>query len=174
MKIYTGQGDRGKTRIYSGERVLKSDLRVEAYGTIDELGAIIAFARSFAVQEETLEYLGRIQRELFMVAAELASSNPEEQLKDKITPEHIKELEENIDDITKKIELGNEFVIPGPYSSSASLHIARTVSRRAERAVVRHAQNTPVRNEILVYLNRISDLLFMLANYEEKEVRELP
>lgn len=170
MKIYTGQGDKGRTQIFSGERVLKSDLRVEAYGTIDELGAVIALAGSFAKSCETIDILGRIQEELFLVGAELATNNPEEKLKNKkiIEKMHIDILEQNIDDITKKVDLGHSFVVPQPYAPSASLHLARTVARRAERAVIRYAEKNPVRNMLLVYLNRLSDLMFILANYEDQ------
>lgn len=169
MKIYTGRGDKGQTSIFTGEQVLKSDDRVEAYGTIDELGAVLALAESFSKKEETLSILGRVQKELFLVGAELASNNPEEKLKEMIEEKHVKMLEKDIDDITKKVDLGHSFVVPRPYAPSASLHLARTVARRAERAVVRYSQESPVRNLLLVYLNRLSDLLFILANYEDKE-----
>lgn len=169
MKIYTGQGDNGQTSIFTGEKVLKCDTRVEAYGTIDELGAVIALAGSFAKFKETINVLNRIQKELFLVGAELASNNPEEKLKEIVEEKHVSMLEKDIDDFTTKVDLGHSFVVPRPYAPSASLHFARTVARRAERAVVRYSLEKPVRNLLLVYLNRLSDLMFILANFEDQK-----
>lgn len=168
MSIYTKTGDQGKTGLLRGERVYKSDQRIEAYGTVDEVVSALALARSFITRKGTSDILSKIEKDLFILSTELASSEPQ-MLKDRISQEDIEELEEKIDEIMTKTSLNNGFILPGPYNSSASIHLARTIARRAEREVVKLRQTTPLRNEILVYLNRLSDLLFALAKYEEEE-----
>ncbi|MGB9975663.1 cob(I)yrinic acid a,c-diamide adenosyltransferase [Thermovenabulum sp.] len=169
MKIYTKKGDKGETSLFGGERVKKYDIRVEAYGTVDEVLAIIAFARSNVNTQKAKGYLFKIEKELFKLGAELACKNPEGILKERITDDDVKWLEEKIDELMEEIEFKKDFVIPGPYSSSSSLHIARTVARRAERCVVRLSEEQDIRPEIIRYLNRLSDFLFTLSLYQEKE-----
>lgn len=169
MGIYTKTGDKGKTGLLDGTRVYKSDTRIEAYGTVDEVVSAIALARSFALKEEVSEILKRVERELFFLASELAIPEPRGTLKNTITEEHIAWLENKIDKIMTKTSLNNDFIVPGPYKSSASIHMARTIARRAERQAVRLDLEVPIRREILVYLNRLSDLLFALAKYQEEE-----
>lgn len=169
MKIYTKKGDKGETSLLGGKRVKKYDMRVEAYGTIDEVLALIAFTRANVNTQKAKEFLLKIEKELFKLGAELACTEPERILKEKITEDDIKWLEDKIDDLMEEIEFKKDFVIPGPYSSSSSLHIARTVVRRAERHVVRLSEEENIRAEVIKYLNRLSDFLFTLSLYEEQE-----
>lgn len=169
MGIYTKTGDQGKTKLLDGTRVQKSDTRIEAYGTVDEVVSTIALARSFVLKQEVSDILKKIEEELFLLSSELAIPKPNGTLKNKITQEHIKWLEKKIDEIMAKTNLNNDFIVPGPYKSSASIHMARTIARRAERQTVKLNLEAPIRREILVYLNRLSDLLFALAKYQEEE-----
>lgn len=169
MKIYTKKGDKGETSLIGGKRVKKSDIRVEAYGTVDEVVALIAFARANVNTQKSKDLLLKVEKELFKLGAELACAEPEKVLKDRITEDDIRWLEDKIDDLMEEIEFKKDFVLPGPYPSSSSLHIARTVVRRAERFVVRLSEQESVRPEVLKYLNRLSDFLFTLSLYEEKE-----
>lgn len=168
MAIYTKTGDSGKTSLFDGKRLFKSDTRVEAYGTVDELVAAIALARSFNLGMDISEILKKIEEDLFLVAAELATNKPNV-LKSRVTQEHINWLETRIDEIMSKTSLKNDFIVPGPYKSSASMHLARTIARRAERQMVKVNLEIPVRKEILIYLNRLSDLLFAIAKLQEEE-----
>lgn len=178
MKIYTGGGDRGKTSLFSGERVSKSDLRVEAYGDVDELnsllGALVAFLPS--VEAALAEEIERIQSDLLHVGAWLAvtpgsSASSELEL---ITGEHSKGLEAAIDRIEEELPALKDFLLPGGHVSAAWAHVARAVCRRAERQVVRLAagasedETTSHLQGIITYLNRLSDYLFVLARYCNK------
>ncbi|MFO7152341.1 MAG: cob(I)yrinic acid a,c-diamide adenosyltransferase [Bacillota bacterium] len=169
MKIYTKRGDQGETSLLGGKRARKSDSRVEAYGTVDEVVALIAFARASVNSRKSGELLLKVEKELFKLAAELACPEPEKVLKDRISEEDIRWLEDRIDELMGEVEFRRDFIIPGPYRSSASLHMARTVARRAERVAVRLSEEENVRPEVLKYLNRLSDFLYALALYEEKE-----
>jgi len=169
MKIYTKRGDQGDTSLLGGRRVKKSDRRVEAYGTVDEVVAVIAFARANVNTQKSKDLLLKVEKELFKLAAEVACPEPEKILKDRITKEEISWIEEKIDELMGELEFRRDFVVPGPYSSSSSLHMARTVARRAERMVVRLSEEEIISPEVLKYLNRLSDFLFALALYEEKE-----
>lgn len=137
MSIYTKTGDKGGTGLLDGTRVSKSDVRLEAYGTVDEVVSFLALARAFVLQKETADILGKIERELFILSSELANPKGDVGLKNKICKEHIDWLEDKIDTISGKINLGRDFIVPGPYKSSAILHVVRTVARRAERQVVK-------------------------------------
>lgn len=158
-KISTKTGDGGTTALASGERVSKSDARVETYGTIDELQAQLGMARAFAMsadQDDVAADLKRIEERLFHVMAQVAdapSSNP-------ITEEDVQWLESRTDAYAPE---RFAFVIPGNSIPSASLHVARTVARRCERQLVRLAQEEPVDPTLLAYLNRLSDLLYCMA-----------
>lgn len=169
LGIYTKTGDKGKTGLLDGTRVCKSDLRLEAYGTVDEVVSALALTRSFVLQKETEDILEKIERELFILSSELANLQGDIGLKNKISKDHINWLEKKIDEISAKTSLNKGFIVPGPYKSSAMLHITRTITRRAERQVVKLNLKKPIRKEVLVYLNRLSDLLFVLAKYEEEE-----
>lgn len=168
MKIYTRTGDRGDTGLFGGGRVGKDDPRVEAYGDVDELNAAIGLARAVEQMPRVDEVLMPIQRDLFSLGALLATPDLEkmrEQLaKARVTTERIEELEHQIDEGDAELEPLKAFILPGGSPKAAALHLARTVCRRAERRVVHLRRSEPDIPEIVVvYLNRLSDLLFTLA-----------
>jgi cob(I)alamin adenosyltransferase len=168
MKIYTRTGDTGNTGLFGGARVDKDDPRVEAYGTVDELNSCLGVVRTTGLSAATDASLVRIQSDLFTVGAELACvAGKEDKLR--ITPIgelDILRLEGWIDASEAPLAPLQHFVLPGGCSSAAELHRARTVCRRAERRTLSAGRASPIRSEILVYLNRLSDLLFVLARYE--------
>ncbi|ELC8389351.1 cob(I)yrinic acid a,c-diamide adenosyltransferase [Clostridium perfringens] len=170
MNIYTKTGDKGTTSLFGGSRVDKCDLRVDAYGTIDELISFIGLAYAELTDEEEKEILNKIQKELFMLGAELASDEKGlELLKDKIQLEHIEYLEKSIDKYMGIAGSLTAFVIPGKNKPSATLHVARTVARRGERIMTALNEVQPLREEIKKYINRLSDTLFALARYYEEK-----
>jgi cob(I)alamin adenosyltransferase len=172
MKIYTGTGDKGKTSLFSGERRLKTDIRIDAYGDLDELNAIIgALAAHLSAEEELIVELQRIQRELFQVGSWLATlpdSAAIESLQE-ITAEQIAVLEKSIDRHEQLLPDINAFILPGGHITAAWAHLARTVCRRCERKVVALFNETIQSNvsapyqHLLVFLNRLSDYFFVLA-----------
>ena len=170
MKLYTRTGDDGSTGLFGGDRVSKDDPRVEAYGTVDELNAAVGLAGSACDGQAPSspsfpEILGGVQSRLFDIGADLATpaSSPHAGKIMRISNRHVAEVEAWID----AVEAGNEpmrsFVLPGGSDLAARLHLARTVCRRAERAIVTLARTTPINPETLVYVNRVSDLLFAMA-----------
>ena len=172
MKIYTRRGDEGETGLLGGDRVPKTDPRVEAYGTVDELNAAVGLARSLARQagEELLgdRRLKRIQDDLFAIGARLAAADPvrarEKGLVPDFPPGRVGDLEAWIDELDAELPELDAFLLPGGSPAGAQLHAARTVCRRAERAVVRLAgDHEDLAEVVLPYLNRLSDLLFTLA-----------
>lgn len=167
LKIYTRTGDDGDTGLFGGGRVTKDHPRVEAYGDIDELNAVIGQARSAEMMPRIDEVLAPIQRDLFAIGALLATPDLEkmkEQLeKARISDERIAQMERSIDDGEAELEPLKAFILPGGTPKAAALHVARTVCRRAERAVVRLQRDVEVPQAVIIYLNRLSDLLFVLA-----------
>jgi cob(I)alamin adenosyltransferase len=170
MKIYTKTGDDGTTGLFGGARVAKASGRVEAYGTVDETNAVIGIARATKLDAMTDGVLERVQVDLFTLGAELACvPGKEEKLGMKLLEAADAErLERAIDDAEKELPPLKSFVLPGGSAQAASLHLARTVCRRAERAVLALDDAKP-RNEIVIYLNRLSDLLFVLARRANAE-----
>jgi cob(I)alamin adenosyltransferase len=167
MKIYTGYGDKGFTSLSGGEKVKKNDPRVEVYGTIDELSSSLGIAVAKSETEEIRERIKQIQNELFVISAEIAS--PPGKMPASITPINetcIRQLEEKIDALQAALPELRHFILPGGTEGAAFLHSARTVTRRAERLLVKLMESVPVREELLIYLNRLSDLLFVMARYE--------
>ncbi len=162
MKIYTKTGDKGTTALYGGKRVSKADLRIDAYGTVDELNAHIGLLRDIADINADKEFLYNIQNKLFTLGSILASNPAKEKPKSipDILEEDILTLENEIDDINKTIEPLKFFIIPGGHSSISHSHIARCVCRRTERICVALSQIEKVDDRILKYLNRLSDYLF--------------
>lgn len=163
MKIYTKTGDRGETGLFAGPRVRKDHPRIEAYGTVDELNSLLGLARAEVPPEDMDQVLTQIQHELFALGAELATPAPEKQhyLVSNVAVEH---LESVIDQYESRLPPLKEFILPGGTRLAAVLHVARTVCRRAERCVVAVMnERDTVRWEIVEYLNRLSDLLFVLA-----------
>ena len=167
MKIYTRTGDRGDTGLFGGGRVPKNDPRVEAYGDVDELNAHLGLARAIEMMPRIDEVLVPIQRDLFALGALLATpdhAKMHEQLaKARIDEDRVSQLERAIDQGEEELEPLRAFIIPGGTPKSAALHVARTVCRRAERRVIALAQATELPTLVVIYLNRLSDLLFVLA-----------
>ncbi|MGZ8571858.1 MAG: cob(I)yrinic acid a,c-diamide adenosyltransferase [Actinomycetota bacterium] len=173
-RIYTKTGDDGTTGLLYGGRIPKSDLATEAYGTTDEAVAVLGLARALSEDETMRADLLTLQRELFVVGADLAT-NPRERAKlepevSLVTERMVQGLERRIDDLVTARPLPEVFVVPGANPASASIDIARSVVRRAERAVVamEHARRE-VNPEVRRYLNRLSDLLFVLARWQAGE-----
>ena len=166
-KIYTRTGDVGSTGLASGARVSKSDPRVEAYGTVDELNAVIGVARLHSGQNDRIDaMLGRIQNELFDLGADLATplDPPPKWEALRIVQSQIDRLETEIDWMNESLKALDSFILPGGSPLSAHLHLARTVARRAERDAIRLVETgTPVTPEAVRYLNRLADHLFVAA-----------
>ena len=165
MKIYTRSGDSGETGLFGGPRVRKDAVRIEAYGTIDELNAAIGVARSEPVPEEIDRVLLRIQNDLFDLGAELATPDPVARGTRSIQTAQVTALESDIDRSEAKLEPLNQFILPGGTRSASQLHLARTICRRAERRLVTLAdtEGEAIAQELVAYVNRLSDLLFVLA-----------
>jgi len=173
-KIYTRTGDTGDTGLFGGGRVSKSDLRVEAYGTVDELNAALGWAASKVNQQEIKDYIEAVQDDLFVIGADLATSPPTEARPRPrvpiLTKSRIGEIESWIDKADDGLPGLTAFVLPGGSEGAAALHMARTICRRAERAVVRLGAHEEVSNGVIPYLNRLSDLIFTLARLENHGV----
>ena len=169
-KVTTRTGDTGYTGLIGRERVPKWDPRPDTYGTVDEATSALGLARAMSAQPRVKEIILRLQRELYVLMAELATS-PEEQGKHAgmiITAEHVAGLEALTEELKQDVEIGNVFVIPGETAAGAALDLSRTIVRRAERLTARLLHDGTVTNaELLRYLNRLSDVLFVLARYEE-------
>ena len=165
MKIYTRTGDGGETALLGGTRVSKADPRVAAYGDVDELNAWLGFVRAGADDPGLTAMVEHIQRDLFAIGARLADpsgSVADRMEKTAVTDEDVQQLEKWIDTLETELPPLRRFILAGGSASGASLHVARTVSRRAERSVVALGRDQ-VERQILVYLNRLSDLLFVMA-----------
>jgi cob(I)alamin adenosyltransferase len=166
LKIYTRTGDKGDTGLFGGGRVLKTHPRVEAYGDVDELNAAIGLARAIELMPRVDEVLVPLQRDLFAIGALLATPDHEKMKKQlekaRIDEERIAELEHAIDDGDRELEPLKSFIVPGGTPKAAALHVARTVCRRAERRVI-SLESEGIPPIVVIYLNRLSDLLFTLA-----------
>ncbi len=174
MKVYTRSGDSGETNLLFGGRVSKNDPRPTACGAIDEANSALGMARAVSTDETVRTRITHVQRELFVVGGELATSTEHREMLEKdsgvVTSDMTARLESWIDEIDSKIELPNEFILPGGSPASAAIDLARTVVRRAERDVVGLQHDHLLANdEILRYLNRLSDFLFMLGRYEDRK-----
>ena len=163
-KVYTRTGDRGKTSLYTGERVSKDSLRVEAYGSVDEADSVLGQASAFAVHENVKSTIYKLQKDLWMLMADVASVGNEPNIK----PEDVTELERLIDSYTESLQPLDHFLVPGETKSESFLNAARSVVRRAERAMWRLNESEPVNEVDIRYLNRLSDLCFTLGRYESE------
>ena len=164
MKIYTKTGDTGETGLFGGTRVPKDAMRIETCGTVDELNACIGYARSQIQDTEIDGILQRIQNELFDIGADLATLETHPKAASlRIPPTLTPKLEREIDLFEAELPPLKNFILPGGSTGGAAVHLARTVCRRAERCVVTLAKAESVNPEVLIYLNRLSDLLFVLA-----------
>ena len=175
MKIYTRTGDKGQTSLVYGQRVNKDDLRVEAYGTCDEANSMIGLAisyledESFEGKEKLVPFLLKIQTIIFHVGAELATPNGKE-VKWKLSDNHIKELESEMDILSEELPPLKNFILPGGSKSGATLHCARTIVRRAERSAV--SIHDGISPNVLSYLNRLSDYLFVAGRYVNAQLKK--
>lgn len=174
MSIYTKTGDRGTTALVGGSRVKKSDLRVETYGTLDELNAQLSLAARALTDPDSQILIQQIQYQIFYLSAEVADPLPENAPanRQRIEIEHIQAMEHAIDRCMASLPPVHSFVLPGTSEAGSRLHMARTVTRRAERRLVELAETTAIRPELLQYLNRLSDCLYALARTEDQHALE--
>tara|TARA_B100001750_G_scaffold240891_1_gene251382 strand:+ start:669 stop:1205 length:537 start_codon:yes stop_codon:yes gene_type:complete len=162
MKIYTKTGDEGKTSLFDNSRVWKSDQRIMSYGAVDELNSSLGIALSMELDPEIKEILIRLQNDLFIVGSDLANPDMSDK-KIRTTKEMITFLEQKIDLIEPQLEPLTSFILPGGSLLASILHLSRTISRRAETHVVALSQNESINQDAAIYLNRLSDLMFILA-----------
>lgn len=179
MKIYTKTGDKGSTSLFGGKRVPKNHIRVEAYGTIDELNSYIGLLADVVTVMSIKDTLIKIQNELFALGSVLATPPENKKLKngsdrlkiDTINVNHISFLEKEIDTMNESLPAMTHFILPGGHTTVSYCHITRNVCRRAERRVVELANESKVEEHIISYLNRLSDYLFVLARKLSKELQ---
>ena len=169
MKIYTKSGDEGQTSLFGGLRVSKDDLRVQAYGELDELNSFISIALHYIKIEQIKIILAHIQHLLFSIGSDLATPISEKKLRESIhfdCGEQTKKLESEIDYWQTQLSPLKSFIIPGGSMGASFLHLSRTICRRAERAIVQLSKNEEINNSIIPFINRLSDLFFVLARAE--------
>lgn len=165
MGVYTKTGDRGETGLYTGERVKKSSLRVEVYGSVDELDSALALGRAFCQKEKVRQKIRELQKILPLLMADLASLGKAPMIEEK----HVKELEKGMDAMEAALPPLKCFVVPGDTQGGAALDLARTVARRAERCFCRLVEEEETHETDRIFLNRISDYCFLLMRLEEQE-----
>lgn len=164
-KIYTRTGDQGKTRLANGEEVPKDSLRVSAYGDVDELNSVIGIVLTHKPDPTVASILSSLQHALFDLGGELASAG---MISGLITADMVGNLEQEIDSLNADLPVLEEFILPGGTAVASELHLARTVCRRAERSLISLSQTEPVAPEIIRYINRLSDLFFVMARFENQ------
>ena len=169
-KIYTRTGDDGTTGLGGGQRVGKDALRIETYGTVDELNAHIGVAIAGGLEEGLAAELTRIQNELFHLGSDLCALEPDKVKRPvpRIEEKHVRALEAAMDRMTEPLGPLTNFILPGGTAGAAQLHVARTVCRRAERLAVALAREEPIGASVIPYLNRLSDALFVMARWENR------
>ena len=166
--VYTGLGDDGKTSLLGGKRVRKSSLRVDAYGEVDELNSVLGVICAKASDPRIKELLREIQNALFTVGSDLATPRDSTFSAPRVSAQMAEDLEERIDAFLPEVGELREFILPGGADGAAYIHLARAVCRRAERSVEAFFEDSEEGKDVLVYLNRLSDLLFVLARVENK------
>jgi cob(I)alamin adenosyltransferase len=171
-KLYTRKGDDGTTALGSTTRVAKDSLRVEAYGTVDELNSVLGAALAHGLSERSAEILAVIQNELFHLGSDLCFTEADKETYaiPEMREEHVVHLEALTDEMSSAVGPLDNFILPGGSVGAANLHVARTVCRRAERQVVTLRPEEAIGPYVLSYLNRLSDLLFAMARYENKQL----
>lgn len=169
MRIYTKTGDKGQTSLYDSTRVDKDSIRVECYGTIDELNCSLGFAKNFIDNEEVVNEVNRIQRLLFNVAGELATKDASK-FPHRVTEEAVLDLERLIDDFMSRTNNTPQFIIPGSSKASGALHMARALCRRAERRIITLNREEPLGEILMKYVNRLSDAIYAMARFLESEI----
>ena len=162
MKIYTKTGDEGKTSLFDNSRVWKSDQRIMSYGSVDELNSSLGIALSLELDPEIRDILIKLQNDLFIVGSDLANPNMSDK-KIRTSPEMITFLEQKIDLLESQLEPLTSFILPGGTLLASILHLSRTIARRAETHVIALSQNEEINKDAAIYLNRLSDLMFILA-----------
>ena len=162
MKIYTKTGDEGKTSLFDNSRVWKSDQRIMSYGAVDELNSSLGIALSLELDHEIKDILIKLQNDLFIVGSDLANPDMSDQ-KIRTTKEMITFLEQKIDLLEPQLEPLNSFILPGGTLLASIMHLSRTIARRAETHVIALSQNEEINKDAAIYLNRLSDLMFILA-----------
>ncbi len=167
MKLYTKTGDKGQTGLIGGTRVAKNDVRLDAYGTIDELNAFVGLLTTYSIPEEDITFLRKIQHLLFSIGSYLATdaSKVGYYSASVLVDEDIKSIECEIDRLDADLPLLQSFILPGGSPSGALGHVCRTVARRAERRIFDINEEYPVDNHIFIYVNRLSDYFFVLSRY---------
>lgn len=168
MKLYTKTGDKGETSLFGGKRVWKNDLRISAYGTVDELNSVLGIVNSELKNEELKKVIFGIQNELFTLGSDLATPLDVKNNKysiPRVKQSYIENLERLIDNYDEKLPPIKNFILPGGTKAAAYLHLARTICRRAEREVISLNRSEEINEEIKIYLNRLADLLFVLSRY---------
>lgn len=166
MKIYTKTGDKGQTSLIGGTRVSKHNLRIEAYGTVDELNSWMGLLRDQPIDDHSITSILEVQDRLFTIGSHLASDPEKSRMKlPEIREEDVSYLEKEIDRMEEQLPALTSFVLPGGNSVVSQVHIARCVCRRAERLVIQLAEEAPVNEIIIIYLNRLSDYLFVLSRH---------
>lgn len=172
MKIYTKKGDKGTTSLFGGASIGKNSMRIKAYGTVDELNSILGIVLTHPLSERGKTILQELQNQLFVLGADLATLPSKKTKVDRIAQKEIKQLEDWIDELDEQLPNLTAFILPGGAPAGATLHQARTVCRRAERHTVALKLENPVSDETVIYLNRLSDLLFVMARFENHEAGE--
>lgn len=166
MKIYTKTGDHGETSLFGGQRVSKNHSRIDAYGTVDELNSILGLARTSDISTVLDVLLEKLQNELFVLGSDLATPPEKEGRINRINRKHINHLEQDIDRLDSDLEPLKSFILPGGTRGASYLHLARTVCRRAERICYSCRQSEIISDHVMIYLNRLSDLLFVMARHQ--------
>ncbi len=176
MKIYTKTGDGGTTSLFGGKRVDKTSRRIHAYGCVDELNSLIGVIVASELSADVLKKLLRVQEELFVLGADLSSPVDVKVKVPRITKSYVTRLEKEIDILDKNLPALRNFILPGGGKVGSKLHLARTVARRAERVIVDLSAQEKINKNAQVYINRLSDWLFVLARYANKidGIREIP
>lgn len=167
MKIYTKTGDQGMTGLIGGTRVQKNDVRIEAYGTVDELNSLVGWLASYELMKFESEFLGKIQHLLFAIGSNLATDQTKIALNSAsiISEEDILGIENEIDRLGENLPELRAFILPGGTQEGSLCHVCRTVSRRAERRILDISRDYDVDNQIIKYINRLSDYFFVLSRY---------
>ena len=177
MKIYTKTGDKGKTSLLGGTRVSKSDIRIDAYGTVDELNSYLGFVSDLETDKDRISFIRNIQYRMFTVGSSLAAETERaKDFKPDLQEEDITVLEQAIDKMNEVLPIMTNFIIPGGHQLVSATHIARTICRRAERLVIKLSEVEEIEEIIIRYLNRLSDFLFVLARKQgfDLGVEEIP
>ena len=168
MKIYTKTGDSGTTSLFGGKRLSKDDLRVEAYGHVDELNSLLGIILAENPQADVIKKVTRVQKELFVLGSDLSAPQDIKVKTPRITKSYITRLEKEIDRMEKNLPKLRNFILPGGSKTGAKLHLARSIARRAERSIAALSSKENINKNSQIYINRLSDWLFVLARYVNK------